>query len=69
MTESEYIRNMKYLINKYIPDENQREKLLNDLKQHGSEGAKGILHDFNESSGEIELSDSKVIKDISFYFI
>lgn len=69
MTESEYIRNMKFLIEKYVTNPTVKENLLKNLKNYGSEGAKGILHDFCQATGDIELEDSRIIKDINFYFI
>lgn len=69
MTEADFKKNMTYLVRKYIGDDGRADEILKKIDASGADGAKGILHDFCEASGNIDLADSKIIKDINFYFI
>ncbi|MFT3930598.1 MAG: hypothetical protein QM709_09930 [Spongiibacteraceae bacterium] len=69
MTEEGFRSSTQYLVEKYISDAGISKKILKDIDLFGSSGAKEILSDICENSGDIEDSDGALIKDISFNFI
>ena len=67
MNDEELINSLKYLIIKYI-DDNERESVLDYLKMQDIP-VKGILSDINKyKTKEIESSYGCLIKNIYYYF-
>ena len=69
MKEQDLIHELKQLITKYIENENERNQLLELVEERGGSVAKGVLDSINQSSIPFDENDSKVIKDIVFYFV
>lgn len=69
MTEEEFKKSAKYLVEKYVVDASIAKRILTDIDKLGSPAAKGILSDICENAGEIDDTDGKIIKDIAFYFV
>lgn len=68
MTEAEFIKAAKYLVQKYVSDKKISEAILKDIDDLGSSAAKGILSDICENSADIEIDDGKIIRDIAYNF-
>ena len=68
MTEEEFKKKARYLVDKYITDSSLSDELRKTIDEKGSSAAKGILHKITTSSDEIDAADGKVFKDIAFYF-
>lgn len=66
MDEKQLIKNMLYLLAKYLHDRND----LADLIQQDSDSVKYILSEINKSKQtEYDDADLALIKEISFYFL
>jgi|GEM_PF-2211045 len=72
MNEIELISGLRYLINKYIDNENENEKkpMLNELDstKYDDIGVKGILAEIQACGTKIDSIDAKPIKDIVFNY-
>ena len=69
MDDKELISNLEYLVVKYIEDNREKKELLDLIKIRGGSVAKGILDDINKSKVPFDEKDSKIIKDIVFYYV
>ncbi|MGQ7273730.1 hypothetical protein [Marinobacter sp. V034] len=69
MTDNQFIKNLEYLINKYIADKELAAALINRANSEGAGAEKWIMRDFHKNSAGIEEVDGKVIKEIAFNFI
>ncbi len=66
MDEKQLIKNMLYLLAKYLHDRND----LADLIQQDSDSVKYILSEINKlKQTEYDDADLALIKEISFYFL
>jgi hypothetical protein len=70
MNEIELIKNLKYLANKYIYDENVRIKIIYELEstKYDDIGVKGILAEIQACGAKVDSTDSTIIKDIVFNY-
>ncbi|OEE61619.1 hypothetical protein A1OK_09690 [Enterovibrio norvegicus FF-454] len=68
MTDEKLYKNLSYLISKYILDSSKKNKLLDEIKNRGFSGVKGVLHEISSSKIDIDNKDTQLIKDIAFYF-
>ncbi len=67
MTDEELRKNLAYLINKYVP-ENQRDRFYDDISKPDVP-VKGILADFNKNKTiTVNQMDCDLIIDIYFHF-
>ncbi|HEX4504042.1 MAG TPA: hypothetical protein VH187_23225 [Scandinavium sp.] len=67
MNNEELVKNLRYLINKYIP-ESKRNEFERYLSMEDIP-VKGILVDFNNfSTDSLEESDGALIRDIYFHY-
>lgn len=69
MTNDEFLKQFTYLAKKYIRNKNTSDELIKKAEALGASSGKGLMHDFNEHAEPVDSSDSKIIKDIAFYFI
>ncbi|WP_099136684.1 hypothetical protein [Xenorhabdus budapestensis] len=68
MTEKELRKNLTYLVDKYIPD-NERKKELYIYIQRENVPVKGILADLNKFGVKTVMQDDgKLISDIYFHY-
>ncbi|AYA42387.1 hypothetical protein HZS38_00450 [Xenorhabdus nematophila] len=68
MTVKELRKNLTYLVDKYIPD-NERKKELYIYIQQENIPVKGILTDFNKFGVKsVTQDDGKLISDIYFHY-
>lgn len=69
MDDKNLIDNLEQLILKYIEDDRKKKELLDLLKKRGGSVAKGVLDEINNSKVPFDEKDSKIIKDIVFYYV
>ncbi|MDE9545424.1 hypothetical protein KKJ06_22265 [Xenorhabdus bovienii] len=68
MTVKELRKNLTYLVDKYIPDNEKKEELYTYI-QREDVPVKGILADFNEyKTRTVEQVDGNLIREIYFYY-
>ncbi|MGJ0580390.1 hypothetical protein ACR71G_20605 [Xenorhabdus bovienii] len=68
MTEEELRKNLTYLVDKYIPDNERKEEIYNYIRREDVP-VKGILADLNEyKTSAVEKSDGDLISDIYFHY-
>lgn len=66
MNEKILIKNIKYLINKYLIDRND----LSELIMYDLDSVKYILSEIDKGKkNEYEKADLDLLKDISFYYL
>jgi len=68
MTREELVKNLEYLISKYITSASKRYELYEYISRRDFYVAKGILDEIRKSSKPIEEVDSDLIKKIVFNF-
>lgn len=70
MNNVELIESLRYLVNKYIYDENLRDKIIYELNstKYDDIGVKGILAEIQNCGVNVDSNDSKIIKDIVFNY-
>ncbi len=69
MTEDQFIKSYQYLVDKYVQDASIAQELINRVKAEGSNSAKDLMHNFQVNSTPVHEDDSKLIKEIAFFFI
>ena len=68
MTREELVKNLGYLVEKYIVENKKRHELLQEIARRDFYIAKGVLHEINKSPKPVEQADANLIKEISFNF-
>ena len=70
MTKDECVRNLTYLVGKYVDDVDKRCELLSVIEQGKDRPpAKGVIYSmFALYAGDISEADKTLIDDIGFYF-
>lgn len=69
MELDELKKNLDYLVDKYIDDEDKKKELKEFLLQSDRPGAKGILHEINQSGKKVEPGDSELIQEIVYHYV
>jgi hypothetical protein len=70
MTKEECVRSLIYLIEKYVPNEDEKIRLLSVNRERSeSPPAKGVVYAiFKAYNGKFSADDKALIDEISFFF-
>ena len=69
MVNGDFLEQFEYLVRKYVRNTSAADELIEQAKTLGPSAAKGLMYELNKHAERLDSSDSKIIKDIAFYYI